>query len=87
MKLNSISIHLKALFYSIMLVIIVCLSVTSLLWICLGGINHNHIFLITLATALLSPRFEVISSQSGKSLKINGITIMLYNALIAWKKR
>jgi hypothetical protein len=61
--------------------------VTGMLWIFLREINHNHIFLIAIATTLLTPRFEVISSQSGKKLKINGITIRLYYAMKNWKRK
>lgn len=81
------SIQIKAIFCSITLIFIVGVIVTCLLWLCLEEINHNHIFIIAILTSVIAPRYEVISSQSGKSLKLTGIFILIYNALKDCKKQ
>lgn len=81
------SIYLKWLIYSLIILVSVGSFVIGMLWLITGGLTSKHIWLIIIATILLSPRFEVITSQSGKSLQMKGLPLMIFHALNNWRKR
>ena len=81
------SVNLKGLIYSFLMVLSIGLVVTALLWFFSGGLNYKHIPIITIAIIVLSPRFEVVTSQSGKSLQMKGLSIMIFHSYKNWRKR
>lgn len=86
-NLDSMSIYLKGLVYSLLMVVLIGLAISALLWLFAGGLNYKHIPIIAIAIAILSPRFEVVTYQSGKSLQMKGFSVLIYNSYVNWRKR
>ena len=81
------SINLKGLVYSFLMVLSIGLVITALLWLFTGGLNFKHIPIITITVVVLSPRFEVVKSQSGQSLQMKGLSVMLFHSYKNWRRR
>ena len=81
------SINLKGLFYSFLMVLSIGLVITAILWLFTDGLNYEHIPIIAIVIVVFSPRFEVVTSQSGKSLQLKGLSIMIFNTYKNWKRR
>ncbi len=80
-------IYLKGLLYSFVFMAIVGLIIAGLVWFSFGSLSNKYLLIILIITIVLSPRFEVISSQSGKSLQIKGLSIMFFNSYKNWIRR
>lgn len=72
---------LKGVIITILMYITAGLVITGLFWVFNGVVTSKNIALISIAIVVLSPRFEVIASQSGKSLQVTGISVMLFHSL------
>ena len=78
---------LKGVIITILMYITAGLVITGLFWVFNGVMTSKNIALISIAIVVLSPRFEVISSQSGKSLQMTGISVMLFHSIKNLSKR
>jgi hypothetical protein len=79
-------IYLKKFFYSLLMALAVGLIVAGSIWLIEGELSKNLWLIIFVVVLVLSPRFEVVTLQSGKVIQAKGLLLSLYQAFRKWKK-
>jgi hypothetical protein len=75
------TIYLKSILYSILFFGIVGTLSIGLLWLFTdGAITDRHILFVLIVTVVFSPRFEVVTLQSGKVLQMKGLLLLMYHS-------
>lgn len=70
-----------------MLVVIVTGAIIFIAyWKIAGQVSNISALVITMIALILSPRFDVIETQSGKTLQMKGFPVKVINAWKAWTK-
>ena len=80
------SIYLKGFFYSLLVVLAVELLVAGSIWLIEGELSKNLWLVIFVVVLVISPRFVVVTLQSGKTIQAKGFLLSLYQAFRKWKK-